>query len=127
MPGRSRVYVGQSVPVVAAHAANGPSVGACSGGCGGWSRKLYSNGPDRCCSSVRETLKSKLKLLSVEAHGKLHSMRCLYACSLSSGARDTAQSITSWFARWIATPLKPSAIAEHAGQPAVYSGPNMKW
>src|SRR3989440_6702124 len=128
MPGRSRVYVGQSVPVVAAHAANGPSVGACSGGCGGWSWKLYSTGPERCSSSVRETLKSKLKSLSFdEAHGKLQPMRCLYASSLSSGARDTAKSITSWFARWIANPLKPSAIAEHEGQPAVLSGPNMKW
>jgi len=24
-------------------------------------------------------------------------------------------------------PFEPSAIAEHAGQPAVYSGPYMKW
>jgi hypothetical protein len=50
----------------------------------------------------------------------------LYPCSFASGARDTAQSITSWLARWTANPLKPSAIAEQAGQPAVYSGPNMK-
>ena len=65
-------------------------------------------------------MKSKLKSLSFdEAHGKLQPMRRLYACSLSSGARDTAQSITSWFARWVANPLKPSAIAEQARQPAV--------
>src|SRR3954466_3331179 len=106
MPGRSRVYVAQSVPVVAAHAPRGPSVGACSGGCGGWARELYSTGPDRCCSSVRDTSKSKLKSLSFdEAHGKLQPMRCLYACSLSSGARDTAQSITSWVAGGGANPL----------------------
>src|SRR5919197_6127108 len=116
IPGRSRVYVGQSVPVVAAHAANGPSVGASAGGRGGSSRKLYSTGPELCCSSVRETLKSKLKSPSFdEAHGKLQPMRCLYACSFSNGARDTAQSITSWLSRWMANPLKPSAIAEHAG------------
>src|SRR3954465_1127395 len=119
IPGRSRVYVGQSVPVVAAHAASGPSVGACSGGSGGCSRKLYS-GPERCCASASETLKSKLKWPSFDDdHGKLQPMRCLYAWSFSSGARDAAQSITSWFARWIANPLKPSAIAEHEGQPAV--------
>jgi hypothetical protein len=43
------------------------------------------------------------------------------------GARDTAISSTSWFSRWTTEPLKPSAIAEQAGQPAAKSGPNMKW
>src|SRR6266446_6683396 len=70
--------------------------------------------PWRCCSSVNQTLKSALKSLpNDEAHGKLQPIRCLYACSFERGARETAQSITSWFARWTATPLKPSAIAEH--------------
>ena len=46
-------------------------------------------------------------------------MRRLYACSLASGARDTAVSATSWLARWVAKPLKPSAIIEQDGQPAV--------
>jgi hypothetical protein len=69
---------------------------------------------------VTETSKSKLKSLSVdEAHGKLQPMRRAYARSLTSGARETAQSITSWFARWIANPLNPSAIAKHEMQPAL--------
>jgi hypothetical protein len=42
-------------------------------------------------------------------------------------ACDTAIIATSWFSRWTAKPLKPSAIVEQTGQPAVYSGPNMKW
>src|SRR5262249_27681922 len=90
----------------------------------GDSRKLYSRVPERSCSSVCETLKS---LPNDDAQGKVQPIRFLYASSFSIGARDTAHSITSWFARWIAKPLKPSAIAEQAGQPAVYSGPNMKW
>src|SRR5439155_19862538 len=43
------------------------------------------------------------------------------------GACDTAIIVTSWFSRWTTKPSQPSAIAEQAGQPAVYSGPNMKW
>ena len=65
-------------------------------------------------------LKSQLKSLSnEEAQGKVQPMRCLKACSLASGAREMAQSITSWLARWTAKPLKPSAIAEQDWQPAV--------
>ena len=76
--------------------------------------------PSRCCSSVIPTLKSKLKSLPNEdAQGNVQPIRRLYACSFASGARDTAQSITSWLARWTTEPLKPSAIAEQAGQPAV--------
>src|SRR5207237_184600 len=41
-------------------------------------------------------------------------------------ARPPAESMTSWFARWPATPLNPSAIAEQCGHPALKSGPNMK-
>ena len=76
--------------------------------------------PSRCCSSVNQTLKSKLKSLpSEDAQGNVHPIRRLYACSFASGARDTAQSITSWLARWTTNPLKPSAIAEQDGHPAV--------
>src|SRR2546426_5727591 len=48
-----------------------------------------------------------------------HPIRRLYACSFASGARDTAASVTSWFARWTTEPLKPSAIArseEHTSE-----------
>ena len=76
--------------------------------------------PSRCCSSVNETLKSKLKSLpSEDAQGNVHPIRRLYACSFASGARDTAESVTSWFARWTTKPSKPSAIAEQDGHPAV--------
>jgi hypothetical protein len=42
----------------------------------------------------------------------------LYACSFARGARDTAQSITSWLARarWTAMPSNPSAIDEQEGR-----------
>ena len=76
--------------------------------------------PSRCCSSVNETLKSELKSLPNEdAQGNVQPIRRLYACSFASGARDTAQSMTSWLARWTAKPLNPSAIAEQDGHPAV--------
>ena len=76
--------------------------------------------PLRCCSSVNETLKSKLKSLPDEdAQGNVQPIRCLYACSFASGARDTAANVTSWFARWTAKPLNPSAIVEQDGQPAL--------
>jgi hypothetical protein len=65
-------------------------------------------------------LKSKLKSLpSEDAQGNVHPIRRLYTCSVACGARDTAQSITSWFARWTAIPLNPSAIAEQDGHSAV--------
>src|SRR5271165_6292479 len=52
--------------------------------------------PSRCCSSVNETLKSKLKSLpSEDAQGNVHPIRRLYACSFASGARDTAESVTT--------------------------------
>ncbi len=77
MPGRSRVYVAQSVPVVAAHASNGPRRSS-GGDHTGDSRKLYSKTPARSCSSVRETSKSPLKSLpNEEAHGKVQPIRCL--------------------------------------------------
>ena len=42
----------------------------------------------------------------------------LYA-SFARGARDTAESVTSWLARWTTKPSNPSAIAEQDGHPAV--------
>src|SRR5207249_2878264 len=76
--------------------------------------------PLGCCSSVNAASKSKLKSLPCEdAQGNVHAIRRLYAASFASGARDTAQSMTSWFARWTTEPLKPSAIAEQDGHPAV--------
>ena len=30
--------------------------------------------------------------------GNVHPIRCLYACNFASGARDTAESVTSWSA-----------------------------
>src|SRR5919198_3869956 len=118
MPGRSRVYVATSVPVVAAKGTDPkPDV---SRGRGGSRRQLYSMPPSRCCSSVNETLKSALKSLPNEdAQGNVQPIRRLYACSFAKGARDTAESVTSWWARCTTNPLNPSAIAEQAGQPAV--------
>src|SRR5919201_5846241 len=117
MPGRSRRYVAGSVPLMVANtAAPDPSRG-CHGGS---RRQLYSKPPSRCCSTLRPTLKSALKSLpDEEPQGNVHPIRRLYACSFASGARDTAQSITSWLARCTTNPLKPSAIAEQDGQPAV--------
>src|SRR5213078_4341878 len=116
MPGLSRVYVATSVPTMAANLAGFPSPPA-SGFTSSARRlrwELYSTAPSRCCSSVTETLKSKLKSLpSEDAQGNAHPIRRLYACSLASGARDTAESVTSWFARWTTKPSNPSAIAEH--------------
>ena len=54
-------------------------------------------------------------------------IRRLYACSLSSGAREMQVNVTSRAFRWGTAPLKVSAADEHTGQPAVYAGPNMKW
>ena len=55
-------------------------------------------------------------------------MRRLYACSFSSGARETQTQVRVGPVRKVEwKPLKPSAIDEHEGQPASNSGPNMKW
>lgn len=71
------------------------------------------------------TLKTRrIKITAVENHSAEGTYR---ACSFASGARDIAESVASWFARWITKPLNPSAIAEQAGHPAAYSGPNMRW
>ena len=82
--------------------------------------EVVFDAPSRSCSPVNEALKSKLKSLPDEdAQGNVQPIRCLYACSFASGARDTAQSITSWLARWTTEPLKASAIIEQEGQPAL--------
>ena len=79
--------------------------------------------PARCCSSVKDTLKSKLNSPSAaEAQGKLQPMRRRYPSSLGRGARDTAVNATPWFSRCTAMPSKPSAMAEHDGQPWVPAG-----
>src|SRR3989441_940965 len=49
----------------------------------------------------------------------VHPARRLYACSFARGACDTAESVTSWLARWTTKPSNPSAIAEQDGHPAV--------
>jgi hypothetical protein len=68
---------------------------------------------------VNPTLKSKLKSVPDEAaQGNVHAIRRLYACSFARGARDTADRVTSWLARWTTEPLNPSAIAEQDGHPA---------
>src|SRR2546425_5738683 len=80
--------------------------------------------PSRCSSWVNPTLKSTLKSLpSEDAQGNVHPIRRLYACSFARGARDTAQSMTSWLARWTTKPSNPSAIAEQCGHPARVVGP----
>src|SRR3954452_17617811 len=89
---------------------------------------MYGTPAARCSSSVSVTPKSKLNSPpSDDAHGNVHPIRRLKAPIASSGAYETAIRVTSWLARWTTEPLKPSAIAEHDGQPAVYSGPHMKW
>src|SRR5580698_9571612 len=122
MPGLSRIYVAGSVPAMAAKTAE-PSLQlpSPSRGCRAASRrKLYSMPPLRCCSSVNPTLKSLLKsLLNEDAHGNVKPIRCLYPCNFSKGARDTAENATSWFSRWTTMPLKPSAIDEQDGHPAL--------
>src|ERR1043166_1352080 len=93
IPGLSRVYVSQSVPLVAARALPHSDPGISTTG---FSRsKLYSI-PSRCCFSGNDTLKSKLKsLLNDDAHGKIQPIRFLYLLNCASGAREIAQNITS--------------------------------
>src|SRR5271169_6011833 len=99
MPGLSRRYVGASVPHVAANWATAAGTGVASSA---WPRPSKLN-----------------SLPSEDAQGNVHRIRRLYACSFASGARDTAESVTSWFARWTTKPSNPSAIAEQDGHPAV--------
>src|SRR5262245_3094059 len=107
MPGASRAYVAQSVPVVAAQSANSPSDGTPNDQRRSISAKLYSPTPDCCCSCEYPVWKSSLKpLLPEEYHGKVHPILRLYAFSLAIGARETAASVTSWLARWATEPLK---------------------
>src|ERR1700722_5359612 len=119
MPGPSRRYGCQSVPTIdwvkGAWEPSPPAAGRRSS-----APKLYATAPAPHSASVCATPKSKLKSLPKEdAPGKLQPIRRLYASSLANGARDTAESVTSWLARWTAESSKPSAIAEQDGQPAV--------
>jgi len=65
-------------------------------------------------------------LPSEDAHGNVHPIRRLKACSLWSGAREIAVIATSWFSRWTTMPLT-IRDREQLGQAALYSGPNIKW
>ena len=51
--------------------------------------------------------------------GKRPPHPALMRLQLLQRRRDTAQSMTSWLARWTTKPLNPSAIVEHVAQPAV--------
>src|SRR6266542_4217376 len=106
MPGLSRVYVAGSVPVMAALSPTGvPGM-----------RLAIPSSLRNCHAGSRRELKS---LPDEDAQGNVHPIRFLYPCSFASGARDTAESVTSWLARWTAKPSNPSAIAEQDGHPAV--------
>src|SRR5207302_2856922 len=59
------------------------------------------------------------KKKSDDAQGNVHPIRRLYTCSFASGTRDTAESVTSWFARCTTKPSNPSAIVEQVAHPAV--------
>src|SRR5207253_1414858 len=118
-PRPPRRYVAASVPTVAASSAAGSRAHGASLPLPP-PPALYSMLPSRSCCSPPQTLKSRLKSLpSEDAQGNVHPIRRLYACSFARGARDTAESVTSWLARWTATPPNPSAIAEQCGHPAV--------
>src|ERR1700730_13087484 len=126
MPGLWRVYVATSVPVMAAITATGPSPRFVSESPiqrtvhAGSRRVVVSADPLRHCFLVSDPGKSKLKSrLSEDAQGNLRPIRRLYGWSFAGGARDTAESVTSWLARWTTKPLNPSAIAEQDGPPAV--------
>src|SRR3979490_1499443 len=130
MPGLSREYVAASVPDIAANVV-APSDVEREGisDCNAASRReLYSLPPSRCCSWGKPRLKATLKSLPDEdAHGNVQPIRRLYACSFARGARDTAESVTSWLARWTTKPSNPPAIAEQDAHPAAYTGPHMNW
>src|SRR6266487_2416482 len=106
MPGPSAKYPAGSVPHSTASSATGPGSPSRNGA---------------TCSAVCDTSKSKLKSLPAdETHGKLQPMRRLYACSFSSGARETQTYVTSRAVRWGTAPSTVSAADEQTGQPAAY-------
>ena len=77
---------------------------------------------------MNDTWKSRLKSLPWDdTHGKRQPMRRLNAWISASGARETATSVTSRFARWTALPSKWSARYEQLLQPSAQPGPSMKW
>src|SRR5947209_5412949 len=96
MPGVSRLYFSQVVPALDAIRVI-QSLSWLSPGEGfSFLRKLYSTEPASSCSGVCAAWKSRLKSVpDDDAHGKLQPMRRLKAYNFSSGARDTAHSMTS--------------------------------
>jgi len=60
-----------------------------------------------------------------DAQGNAHPSRRLYACSFASGARDTAESVTSWLARCTAKPFEPVGDRRAGRTPRLVVGPNM--
>jgi hypothetical protein len=60
--------------------------------------------------------------------GKLHPIRALVRLELGEGSARHADRCPSWFVQMDDGAVEAvHAIAEHAGQPAVYSGPTTKW
>jgi hypothetical protein len=119
MPGPSGRQVTQSVPTIdwlqAPRERCSPAAGR-----GSSSAKLYVTAPASHSCVVCATPKSWVKSLPQEdAQGKLQPIRRWYAWIFASQARDTVVSVMSWWARWATDPLKPSAIAEQVGHPAV--------
>ncbi|MMZ70512.1 hypothetical protein D1872_335690 [compost metagenome] len=61
-----------------------------------------------------------------ETQGNVQPMRCLNAWNRAKGARDTATSETSWWARCKLAPSKWSARNEQPLQPSLQPSSNMK-
>ena len=73
----------------------------------------------RVCSMLLEKPRSVLNsLLADDTQGKLHPIRRLNACNVSSGACETNSMVTSRAFRCGSTPLTLSAIDEQVGHPA---------
>ena len=76
--------------------------------------------PSRCCSSVNETLKSRLKSLPKEdAHGKCPAHSPLEGLQLRQRRPGHRPEHHIVIRQVDAKPLKPSAIDEQDGHPAV--------
>src|ERR1043166_10044353 len=100
MPGVSRLYVAQVVPVLDAILVIQGLSGAGLAGTLSIRRKLYSTDPACSCSWVCAAWKSLLKSLpNDDAHGKLQPIRCRKACNFATGAREPAETMKSGFAR----------------------------
>src|SRR5262249_58788559 len=98
---------GRAVPV-------GSALRAAVGG--SWSR--MGSARARVCSWLLEKPRSVLNSLwADDTQGNLQFIRCLNACSVSSGACETTSMVTSRAFRCGRTPLRLSAIEEQVGQP----------